>query len=590
MATKNRRRAAGRRTSIIKAEVLGGGDSSSALADYLASSDESLPGGAIPPPYDFQKLYSLYESSSILRPNVDAYVTNIDSFGHHFVPTIDLDAEDADVRISEALLYERAMAVNRGELNLAEVTDPTPEEIAERKENLRKVASIERSRLKAFFSFVCPDMSFTELRRRTRQDYEVLGNAFWEPVRNELGEVTHFYYAPPLNMRLMPLDSEPVEIEERVRVTDVTWATIKRPHRFRRYLQISGAADPIYFKEFGDPRVVSRKSGKYYKDLKAMKAEEPEACAATEILHWRIFTPNSAYGIPRWIGTLSGVLGGIELDQVNLNYFKNNVVPPLALLVSGGRFGKGVSTKIEEFIDEHLKGRKGVHRILVLEAEGQKAAGQTGPKAIPKVQFVPLRDAQQSDALFQNYDARNEDKVAKTFRLPRILRGDDTKINRATAYASLKFADEQIFEPERETFDDVMNRKVFPILGVSFWLFRSNAPVVRDPEKMAEMLERMVKGGILLPKEARMLASDIFNRQFVEISEDWTNRPLPIVLAQLRSSGKNKDLEVEPTEDDDDNDTPRPSGGGQGTGNQPGPGLLQAGTPLQPLGAHDGDE
>jgi capsid portal protein len=228
-------------------------------------------------------------------------------------------------------------------------------------------------------------------------------------------------------------------------------------------------------------------------------------------------------------------MGSRELDEVNLNYFHNNVVPPLALLCSGGRLGKGVSEKIEEFIDEHLKGRKGINRILVLEAEGQKATGDTGSRSVPKIQFVPLRDVQQTDALFQNYDVRNEEKLAKSFRLPRILRGDDANLNRATAYASLKFADEQIFEPEREVFDGIMNRKLMPELGAQFWMFRSNAPVVRDPERMSEMLERLVKAGILLPKEARQIAADIFNRTFEDISEEWTNRPLPFTLAAMQS-------------------------------------------------------
>jgi capsid portal protein len=37
-----------------------------------------------------------------LRPNVDAYTTNIDGFGHRFEPVIDLDAEDADKLVAQA--------------------------------------------------------------------------------------------------------------------------------------------------------------------------------------------------------------------------------------------------------------------------------------------------------------------------------------------------------------------------------------------------------------------------------------------------------------------------------------------------------
>lgn len=570
--------------SIVKASVVGGGSSESAaeaLAQLFSSEENS--GNVVAPPYDFKKMYQLYEMSGVLRPNVEAYMTNIESFGHHFTPNIDLSAEEATERIADALYYEHYLAAQRGEdpsvVDESEVPEPSDDEVAEYKKKLRRVARLEYAQLKTFFDFAPLDLSFTELRRRTRQDLEVIGNAWWEVTRNQLGEVANFHYTRPIHMRLTNLDEDETLIEEYVRVTDISWRTVERGKRFRRFVMVQPNKPPKYFKEFGDPRIISRDSGKVYKTVEKMKKEEEKTTEpATEMIHWLIYSPDSIYGIPRWVPNLPAVLGSRELDEVNLNYFKNNVVPPLALLVSGGRFGKGVATKIEEFIEEHLKGRKGLHRILVLEAEGQKATGEPGPKAVPQVKFVPLRDVQQTDALFQNYDKRNEEKIGKSFRLPRILRGDDSAINRATAYASLRFAEEQVFEPERESFDSYINREIFPILGITFWAFRSNAPVTRDPEKMVDMVRGLVKDGILLPKEGRELASDIFNRQFIELSEDWTNRPLPMTLAQLR--GPNNDPEPEPPapEPDDMPDMPEQPPA------PPQDAVRRAGTPLQALG------
>lgn len=517
------------RAPVVKAEVIGGGSKAEEALTALFSVDEKLPGGAITPPYDFERLYKLFEMSGILRPNIDAYMTNIDSFGHHFTPGIDISHKDANDRIADALYYERYL-----ENPAVTPAEPTEQDIVQRKELLRRKARLEFSRMKAFFGFCCPDMSFVELRRRTRQDLEVIGNAWWEVARNELGEISNFYYMRPINMRLTLSDEEETPIVEHVKVTDITWKKVKRFKKFRRSVQILKNKKPTFFKELGDPRVISRKTGKPYASIEEMKAKEgPATLEATEVIHFILFSPDTIYGIPRWISNLPAVLGSRELDEVNLGYFKNNVVPPLALLCSGGRFGKGVAQRIEEFIDEHLKGRKGIHRILVLEAEGQRAAGDPGPKAVPQVKFVPLRDVQQTDALFQNYDKRNEEKVAKSFRLPRMLRGDDSQLNRATAFAGLRFAEEQVFEPEREQFDAYINREILPLLRISFWLFRSNSPVTRDPEKMVEMIERLVKAGVLLPAEGRELAADVFNRQFVELSEDWSNQPLPLTIAQM---------------------------------------------------------
>jgi PBSX family phage portal protein len=588
VATKTRRvvRKRGAPAPIVKAEILGSGERrTTELLDFLASKEGNLPGGALAPPYDFKKLYTLYEQSTILRPNIDAYVTNIDSFGHHLVPSIDLAGKGAPERVSDAMLYEDALdAHDRGGAS-ASGMPPDPKEVGAKIEELRRVARIEYSRLKAFFSYVCPTFSFIELRRRTRQDYEVLGNAFWEIVRNALGEVSRIYYANPMNMRLLKEDEEPIVVEEKAKVTDITWRSYKVRKHFRRYVKLAPRGKTVYFKQFGDPRVVSQKSGKYYESIEDLEAKEPGVAPATEIAHFAIFTPDTPYGVPRWISNLPGVMGSRELDEVNLNYFKNNVVPPLALLVSGGRLGKGVATKIEEFIEEHLKGKKSVHRILVLEAESQKGAGDVGPRTVPKVMFVPLRDAQLQDALFQNYDVRNEEKVARAFRLPRILRGDDKQMNRATAYAALKFAEEQVFEPEREHFDSFINRELFPELDITFWIFRSNSPIVRDPEAMAEMVVNLVKAGVLMISEARELCADIFNRTFEDLAEEWTNKPLPYILAQLHTATSPDQLGIgtSPVPVKPEESVPPEADMNRG----PAPAPLQirrAGTPLQAIG------
>ena len=64
-------------------------------------------------------------------------------------------------------------------------------------------------------------------------------------------------------------------------------------------------------------------------------------------------------------------------------------------------------------------------------------------------------------------------------------------------------------------------------MGIRFWRFRSQTPVTRDPERMTEMVERLVRVGVLTPEEGRLLAGDIFNREFRKIGDDWTKRPSP---------------------------------------------------------------
>ena len=486
--------------------------------------------GALQPPYDPEALCLLVEHSNSLRQNVDSYATNIDGNGYRFDAVIDFDAEDAKSMVADAMMLDRLAARDAGTLPEGMPLTPTAEEVAARFTELRQLARVERARLESFFDFCCFDHSFVDLRRRTRQDLEVTGNAFWEVLRDGKGDLARFVYVPAYTVRLLPLDREAVEVRERVRVSPVSFDTVSARRRMRRFVQIQGS-ERVYFKSFGDPRVVSRSTGRVFSDIAALKAAAPDDGPATELLHFAIHSPRSPYGVPRWVGTLLSVLGSRQMEEVNYLYFENKSVPPMALLVSGGRLSEASVPRIERFIEENLKGKANFHKILILEADG---AG-TGDGGRAKIELRPLTDAQQQDALFQVYDERNIDKVGSAFRLPRLLRGESKDFNRATAESALRFAEDQVFQPERDEFDFMMNRKILADMGMRFWRFRSQTPVTRDPERMTEMVERLVRVGVLTPEEGRALAGDIFNREFRKIGDDWTKRPITLTLAGIQT-------------------------------------------------------
>lgn len=447
--------------------------------------------GALEPPYDPEALCLLFEHSNSLRQNVDAYATNIDGFGHRLDPAIDFDADDADRRVAECIYLERLAAQERGELARDVELEPTPDEVKARRRELVQLARAERAKLTAFFESCSFDHSFVELRRRTRQDLEVTGNAYWEVLRNAKGEVARLVYVPSYTVRLLPLDPRPVDVEETVRVSPVTVERAPTRQRMRRFLQIQ-YAQRTYFKAFGDPRVVSRATGEVFASLEALQAARPDDGPATEILHFAVLSPRSPYGVPRWIGALLAVLGSRQMEEVNYSYFENKSVPPLALLVSGGKLSETSIPRIERFIEENLKGKNNFHKVLILEAEG---AASTNDATRAKIELRPLTDAQQHDALFQQYDDRNLDKVGGAFRLPRLLRGDSRDFNRAVADAQLRFAEDQVFQPERDEFDFIINRKLLADMGIRFWRFRSQTPMTRDPERMTDMVEKLVRVG-----------------------------------------------------------------------------------------------
>lgn len=508
------------RITVIKADV----PTSKPDEDSLESA--FLDAGALDPPYDPDTMIRIFENSDSLYPNVDAYRTNVDSFGHDFIPLIDPDADGAADLVFNALFLESAEDSKKPKA-------PEPDVVEARLDSLRDEIAIETFRADAFFETCCADESFIELRRRTRMDLEATGNAYWEIIRDVKGRPSQFVMAPTRTMRMTKAGRDFIEIEELVRSSPLRRVPQKRKRRFRRFVQIvHTGVERVYFKEYGDPRVLSSTTGKFFESVEAMTSEENEgkdAVEANEILHFKIPFPGTAYGVPRWVGNLLAVLGNRQAAEVNFAYFDNKTVPPLAIIVSGGRLAQGAKDTIQTFLREEIKGRQNFHKVLIIEgvpatASGANPANQHDGQM--KIDLKPLTDAQQSDALFLKYDERNADKVGMSFRLPRLLRGDIRDFNRATAISALEFAEQQVFGPERDSFDWIINRRIMIPAGFVLVSFKSRGIQIRDPQAIAEIMVNLSKTGGLVPADVRRLSKMVLGVDLPDIDERWTTRPV----------------------------------------------------------------
>lgn len=485
------------------------------------------------PPLSPEKLTAMFDISSSLRPNIEAYVTNIASRGYHFDSSIDLNSPDAVDRVKEAMFVEKLINAWDGDLPIDDIEEPNEEEVEKKIKEVKKQATLELAIANRFFSNCYPDGSFIDLNKLTIQDRETTGNSYWEILRGENNRPRNVYFIPSSSMRLAKQsakDKKEIPVKIFQRVTGLTWEVVKVNRSFKKFVQLDDANKPsIYFKEFGDPRLMSRQTGKYYSSIESLvKSEGRKAQLATEVFHFDIPSTISDYGMPRWAGNIPAVLGSRELDETNLDYFLSNAVPALALLCAGGRFGKQVEERLKEFFAEEVRGRRATHKLIVLEAEAQRRTTAGGPSAAPRIDFVPLRNAQVQDALFQNYDERNTQKVSRSFRIPiSLLGGGRFNVN------DLRFAEEQVYQPEREGVDSKINKFLMPALGVKFWEFKLNPTMARDPEVMGSLALRAAEIGVTVPSEARKTLGKVFNQDFPAIKAIWAEQPIPFTMAAL---------------------------------------------------------
>lgn len=495
----------------------------------------------LPPPYDPFKLSVLAESSSILNQCIDVMEVNCESFGFEFVPSVD---EETFNKLKE----EQEAALGQREPDKGTKTDKpnAPETEIE----------IEYRKLSNFFKYINRTMSYTQIRRRTRRDRELTGNAYWEVLRNHLtGKVTGIEWLPSNTMRIGRLDRRFTDTMCKRKVSDTEIEQMPDKRKFRCYAQIrEQGSKPVWFKEFGDPRIMDAETGAKavverndrgqitrltpvvddrFQVFDTQKFLSGQMRIATEVIHFCNYNSSRSlpYGVPRWIGNLISIIGSRASEEINVLYFDNKTVPPGMLLVSGGKISKSSVDRITNHIKDHIKGTKNYHSIMVVEAENIPHPNLPAP-VIPKLQWVPMKDAQNSDALFQNYDQTNIEKIISSFRFWPGFVGRVKDINRATADTARKLSEEQVFEPERMEFDSIINRTLLIEMNINYWEHKSKGPQLSTPQDKAALVTQMKD--YLTIKEGREIAAQVFGKEFDELPEDtWIGLTAQMVMSLL---------------------------------------------------------
>lgn len=453
---------------------------------YTGTINASGHNNILPPPYNPYALMRFPNENNTLRQCVDAMVINIESMGHRFEYVGPEGAEDS------------------------------------------KEALAEKSRLDALVLQPNGEYGLLELRERRRRDFETFGYCFLEVCRMTYKrDIVSYYHMPAETVRMTAQDAEETEYTVWLyREGKYIQQKIKR--RFRRFIQELGTRR-VYFKEFGDPRPIDSETGDVFDG-------GDETRLATEVIFSNQYSPGTPYGLPRWVNQMPSIMGSRESEMTNLQFFKDNAIPAMAILVSGGNLTGDSIDEIEEHISS-VQGRGSMHRIMILEANGSDtAAGPDKSLPSPKLEIKPLAAERQSDALFQEYDKNNQQKIRSSFRLSPMLLGISNDVTYAVAEASLVVAEGQVFSPERNKTDDIFNNQILssaegkpPI----YWRFRTQPPRISNPQTLVNALSTFEAVGALTPNIAIGIANELFDLSITMIDEDWGNYPFAAVKSLL---------------------------------------------------------
>ena len=286
--------------------------------------------------------------------------------------------------------------------------------------------------------------------------------------------------------------------------------------QFRKYRQqINGKT--VYFKEFGDPRVMDITTGDYSKDV-------PEERRANEILEFKL--GSKPYGQVRWIGQILNIDGSRKAENLNNNYFENGRHTPLAVLIKGGTLTPESFEKLQDYMND-IKGEKGQHSFLLLEAESIKEGADFGADENKvDIEIKELAGILQQDGLFQEYLENNRKKVQSAFRLPDLYVGYSSDFNRATAQTVMEVTEEQVFQTERESLAWIINNKLLGEYGFEHVEVYFKSPNISNPDDLYKLLTVCSNAGGLPPNKAKEVAYNALGQVSDDYDGEWANVPL----------------------------------------------------------------
>ena len=358
---------------------------------------------------------------------------------------------------------------------------------------------------------------------------EIYGIAYIEVIRNIAGEVVQIEL-----IRDTPSIRKTKPLEPYITTTyyhhGKEW---KRKKKYCKYKQEIGG-NTVYFKEFGDTRIMDRRDGSYIENNETLDI----TYQANEIMEFTIGT--EPYGEVRWIGQVLGVDGSRKAENLNHNYFENGRHTPLLIMIKGGTLTDESFEKLQQYMND-IKGEAGQHAFMILETETTDGRADFDQSEKPEIEIKEIANILQKDELFQNYIDNNRRKVQSAFQLPDIYVAYTTDFNRATAQTAQVITEQQVFQPERKSLAWTINNRL--LNGYRFRYVEAYflEPDISNPDDVYKLLTVANNAGGLTPNKAKQIVYEAYGEVSEDYKEEWGN--IPLAYSKTQTTGFDNQLQ-----------------------------------------------
>lgn len=447
-------------------------------SEQLSRDNSSNASEWISHPVDMRGLKELVDDSTILPQCIKAYKNNIAGFGLSVHYMSDYDEETEEMKAEWTQLEEIINLLNM-------------------------------------------DIMAKEVFENVIRDRETYGIAYCEVIRDFSGDVVQLEFiidTPSIDMTY-PLEPY-MDVEYYYKGKTVT-----RKKKFRKFRQ-QIAGKTVYFKEFGDPRIMDKRTGTYLEDEGDPIEYDNQA---NEIIEFRI--GSMPYGEVRWIGQVLTVDGNRRAEVLNNNYFREGRHTPLMIVVKGGTLSEESFDKLKNYMAE-IKGENGQHAFVVLETESNENSTALQDDKQADIEIKDLASILQKDELFQEYQENGRKKTQSAFLLPDLYVGYTTDFNRATAQTAMEVTEKQVFQPERISLAWTVNNRLLNGYRFRYVEAKFDDPDITNPDDIQKILNITERAGGLTPNLAKEITYNTLGKDGCEDYEgDWGDTPLQYVKA-----------------------------------------------------------
>ena len=324
----------------------------------------------------------------------------------------------------------------------------------------------EKEALSNFFVKCNENEDITSVMKKAFLEYEGCGNGYLELVRGD--------------------GTESDVLEKSIKSIYHVNATTVRWHKDKdKFLQRMGVKK-VYFKCFGDDRVLNKDTGAFGKVAK------PEN-VANELIQVKQYTWRSHwYGLPEWISAIVQMYGQMKEAEYNLDFFTNYGVPAYAVIIKGMKMNTTVEETIKKYFETEVKADP--HKTMVF---GLPSGGE--------IVFEKL-SVEAKESSFNIYRKDTRDDILTAHHVPpyRASIVEKGQLGGSVAEDVDRIYLDSVINPRQWDFEWIINQLIIKEgFGITSWQFRFDDIDIDDKKIQAEIDDKYLQIGVLTPNQIR---------------------------------------------------------------------------------------